>query len=109
MAEPHAQGRGRYDFTAPLWRWEGNAAWHFLSLPEDVTDEIDERYSGPAGRARGFGSVRVEVAIGRTTWRTSIFPDTARGCFVLPVKKAVRTREDLHDGSVAHVRLTVLD
>ena len=24
-----------YEFTAELFRWEGNAAWHFLGLPED--------------------------------------------------------------------------
>ncbi len=95
---------GAYEFTAVLFRWEGNAAWHFVGLPEDVTDEIDERWGQSAG---GFGSVPVEVSIGATTWQTSIFPDTKRGTFLLPVKKAVRTREKLEDGSSADVRLRV--
>jgi hypothetical protein len=93
-----------YAFEAVLFRWEGNAAWHFLALPEDVTDEIDERWGHSAG---GFGSVPVEVTVGGTTWRTSIFPDTKRGTFVLPVKKPVRTKEGLSDGSAAQVTLTV--
>jgi hypothetical protein len=94
-----------YEFTAVLWRWEGNAAWHFVSVPEDVTDEIDERWGHSAG---GFGSVPVEVSIGRTTWRTSVFPDGKRGCYVLPVKKAVRTKESLVEGTVAEVTLVVM-
>jgi hypothetical protein len=94
-----------YTFTAELWEWEGKAAWHFFSLPEDVTDEIDERHSGDAA---GFGSVKVEVTIGSTTWQTSIFPDTKRGTFILPVKKAVRSAEDLSDGATAELHLRVL-
>jgi hypothetical protein len=43
-----------YEFTATVFRWEGNAAWHFVALPEDVTDEIDERHGHAAA---GFGSL----------------------------------------------------
>lgn len=98
-------GDTTYTFTTELFEWEGKAAWHFCALPEDVTDEIDERY---ADQAAGFGSVKVEVTIGSTTWQTSIFPDTKRGTFILPVKKAVRTSEDLSDGATAQVHLRVL-
>jgi len=96
---------GTYSFTSELWEWQGKAAWHFFSLPEDVTDEIDEIYGD---QAAGFGSVKVEVTIGSTTWATSIFPDTKRGTFILPVKKAVRTAEDLVDGTTAELTLRVL-
>lgn len=60
-----------YAFTAALWEHEGPAAWHFVCLPEDVADEIDETFGH---RARGFGAQRVEVTIGATRWSTSIFP-----------------------------------
>jgi hypothetical protein len=36
-----------------------------------------------------------------------MFPDTERGCFILPVKAAVRRAEDLVDGSPARVHLRV--
>lgn len=51
-----------------------------------------------AGPPRGFGSVRVEATVGGTTWRTSVFPDSRGGSYVLPVKRAVREAEDLDDG-----------
>ena len=37
-----------------------------------------------------------------------MFPDTATGTFVPPVKKAVRTAEDLEDGDTVEVSLQVL-
>jgi len=95
-----------FEFTADLWRYTGEAAWYFVTLPHDVADDIDE-ITGEA--RRGFGSVRVEVTVGSTTWRTSVFPDTKSESFVLPVKKAVRSAEGVDDGSSVSVLLTLVD
>ena len=95
-----------YDFTAPLWVWEGDAAWHFVTLPEDLSDDIEARTAG--GRS-GFGSVRVRVTVGATSWATSLFPDKGRGAYVLPVKKQVRVREGLADGDDVTVRLALVE
>jgi len=50
--------------------------------------------------------VRVEVTVGATTWRTSVFPDK-RG-YALPVKKAVRRAESLDIGDSARVTLELI-
>lgn len=96
--------RNWFTFTAEVWKHEGTGGWHFVSLPAEVADEIEETHGQ---RARGFRSLRVDVTIGATRWATSIFPDTKRGTYVLPVKRAVRVAEDLSAGSIAHVRLVV--
>ena len=93
-------------FTAELWEHDGSAAWHFLSLPEDDADDIEARHGGDAA---GFGSIKVEVTVGATTWSTSVFPDSKSGSYVLPVKKAVRTAEGIGDGDDVDVSLDVLD
>lgn len=93
-----------FSFDAELWLSDGHGGFHFLDLPEEMADVIDAEQ---ADRRAGFGSVRVEVTIGSTTWLTSLFPDTKRKTYVLPVKKAVRTAEQLEIGSVAHVDLVV--
>jgi hypothetical protein len=98
-------GTAAFDFTASLWQWDGDAAWHFVSLPEAVADDIAALADG---KERGFGSVRVEVSVGATTWTTSVFPDGSRGTYVLPVKKAVRKAEGLEAGAPLSVRLRVL-
>lgn len=95
------------DFEAELWVWDARRAdsWTFVSLPVDASAEIRELTDGPR---RGFGAVRVRVTIGSTTWQTSIFPDSARGCYVLPVKRAVRNTEALHPGDPTRVTLELL-
>jgi hypothetical protein len=92
-----------FTFDAPLWRWPGESAWHFISLPQDVADEIEDS----AVERAGFGSVRVHVTVGSSTWSTSIFPDKGRATFLLPVKKQVRARENLDEDDIVHVYLTV--
>jgi len=94
-----------FEFVAELWRWTGEAAWHFVTLPHDVTDDIDE--TSEDSRA-GFGSRRVEVTVGETTWRTSVFPDKNAASYLLPIKQAVRKAELLADGDAIEVRLRLI-
>jgi len=89
-----------WEFEAELWSSEQFAAWAFLTLPADVGDDV-RLLSGPP---TGFGSVRVEVTLGTSTWRTSVFPDKARG-YVLPVKSLVRRTEDLELGDIVELSL----
>ncbi len=94
-----------YVFEAELWLAGASEAWTFLTLPLEVSDDV----GAVAGPPRGFGSVRVEVTIGATTWLTSVFPDAASRCYVLPVKRAVRRAEDVEAGDTARVALSVVD
>lgn len=91
-------------FSAELWEADAADAWVFLTLPPEVSEEIREVPRPP----RGFGSVRVEVTVGGTTWRTSVFPDARSRCYVLPVKRAVRQAEDLEVGDTAQVGLVLV-
>lgn len=96
-----------FDFDAPLWLWETRASsWTFVSLPAEASQEVRE-VAAPV--ARGFGSLRVEVTVGPTTWRTSIVPDPRSDRYVLPVKRAVRAAAGVAPGDTVHVRVVVLD
>ena len=93
-----------YAFRAELWRYEGPGAWYFISLPLAVADDIRTQFGT---QASGFGSIRVEAAVGSTRWATSLFPDKTRGTYLLPIKKAVRAAENLEAGDMAGVSLWV--
>ncbi len=86
--------------------YTGKAAWHFVTLPPDVADEIE---AAATGTERGFGSVKVSVTIGATTWMTSLFPDSGAQSYVLPVKKQVRSSEQLTEGDHVDVALQLVD
>lgn len=91
--------------TAPLWLWNGEAgSWHFITVPEAEAAEI--RLLSLARRG-GFGSVRVEAAIGDVRWRTSVFPQKSGG-YLLPVKADVRRRANIAAGDDVTVTLEVL-
>jgi Domain of unknown function (DUF1905) len=96
-------------FEAELWLWDArqDSSWTFVSLPEPESADIRETFADAAPRA-GFGSIRVRASIGGSTWDTSIFPDAARGGYVLPVKKAVRKAERIEAGDLAKVTVEVL-
>ena len=94
-----------WTFTAPVWRWR-EGSWRFVTLPEEVSDEVDEVVGDATG---GFGSVRVEVTVGGSVWRTSLFPSSSAAAYVLPVKKAVRVAEGLADDDAAEVTIRLVD
>jgi Domain of unknown function (DUF1905) len=95
------------EFEAELWLWDARRAdtWTFISVPTELSDEIRDR-AAPLPPA-GFGSVRVAVTIGRSTWQTSVFPGDD-GRYGLPIKKAVRRAEGVEAGDRVRVRLEVL-
>ena len=93
-----------YDFTAALWEWEGKAAWFFVTVPVEISDEIDARTHG---LTNGFGSVRVHVRIGDSDWMTSLFPDSKQQAYVLPIKKAVRVAEGIVPGDDVRVHIEI--
>jgi hypothetical protein len=95
-------------FDAELWVWSARRGdnWTFVSLPGEASEEIRCRTGGVR---RGFGSLRVRVAIGGSAWTTSIFPDSARATYVLPIKRAIREAEALDVGDVATVTVELVD
>ncbi len=94
-----------WEFVSELWEHTGEGSWHFVTVPLEVSEEIGDL----AGPPSGFGSVRVSVTLGETSWQTSLFPDSASGCFVLPVKKAVRSAESVEAGDPVAVQVALAE
>lgn len=46
-----------WDFDAEVWLGKEDAAWHVVTLPTEVADEIED----VVVERRGFGSLRVKV------------------------------------------------
>lgn len=97
---------GTFEFSAPLWQHPGADGWHFVSVPAEISDDITDITHHIR---RGFGSVRVAVTVGGTTWKTSIFPDRKTSTYMLPMKKAVRTAEHLLTGADVVGQLEIVD
>ncbi len=94
----------RFAFTAKLWRHSGAAAWHFVTLPNDVSAQMRAL---TRGLRNAFGSLRVIASIGGATWRTSLFFDTKADAFLLPVKAEVRRKERIGNGDDIEVTVEI--
>lgn len=85
-----------YTLKAKVWLYPGDAAaWHFVNIDKKVGAEIKEKHGK---RAKGFGSLPVVVTLGKTSWKTSIFPDKRSGTYLLPLKAQVRRKEGIDAG-----------
>ncbi len=71
--------------------------WHFVSVTKKIGEEIKKNFGS---NSRGFGSLPVEVIIGKTKWTTSIFPEKTSGSYILPLKPKVRKTEGIWEGDV---------
>jgi hypothetical protein len=79
-----------YTIRAKVWLWSGKGAWHFATIPNEVATQIKDMFGYLKG---GWGSLPVRLTVGKTTWQTSIFPDSKSGGYLIPLKAEVRKKE----------------
>jgi hypothetical protein len=90
------------EFTGEIWHWRGPSPYHFVTVPEDESAELQ---GAAALVTYGWGMIPVTAQVGTTRWTTSLFPKD--GGYVVPLKDAVRHAESLSVGDAVLVRLTV--
>jgi len=86
-----------------VWLYPGMVGWHFAMVEKNIAKKINKMQEGK--KRRGWGSVPVSVTIGKTKWKTSIFPDKQSGGYLLPLKAQVRRKEGIYDGGIIKVKL----
>ena len=90
------------DFSGELWFWKGPAPWHFVTVPDEDSSELA---AASAVVSYGWGMIPVTARIGRTAWKTSLWPKDGR--YIVPVKAEVRRAERLRVGDIVTVSLAV--
>lgn len=94
-----------HKFKGKLWVWPGEKApWRGVTLPKALSETIKKSVKV----RRGFGSVRVQVVIGRSCWNTSLFPDSQADTYILFIKAPVRRAEGIEDGDTVLVSIKTL-
>lgn len=92
----------KYDFNSVCWQHSATGGWYFISLPQDLSIEIRELFGK---HEEGWGRLKASAKIGSSEWKTSIWFDTKRNTYVLPLKAEIRKKEriELEDEVVASV------
>jgi hypothetical protein len=95
-----------FEFKAKVWRYSfEKTSWHFVSIPTKLTINIDRIFKD---QKRGFGSLKVEVRLNETTWKTSIFPDKKTKTYLLPLKAEIRKKEKFSEGDMLKFEVEIL-
>jgi hypothetical protein len=90
------------EFAGPIIEWRGPAPYHFVAVPDDEAEQIQET---AAAVTYGWGMIPVRARIGDTEFTTSLWPKD--GGYVVPLKVAVRRPERLALGDVVDVHLVI--
>ncbi|MGE5953567.1 MAG: DUF1905 domain-containing protein [Qipengyuania vulgaris] len=95
-----------------LERWQGNrGTYHLITIAGETAEAIamhERLHRLEFGARRGFGSVKVAARVGRTQWKTSVFPQSSKTEWVLLVSKEVMRAEDLAEGDNVPLELELL-
>lgn len=94
-----------YKFKSEVWVYPGQAAWRFASVDRKLSKKIKTDFGSVS---KGWGSLPVSAKIGKTTWKTSIFPDKKSGEYLLPVKASVRKSEGIFDRDIVNLGIDIL-
>ncbi len=90
------------EFSGLIWQWRGPAPYYFVTVPPA---EADALHAIAPSVTYGWGMIPAMVRIGRTEWKTSLWPKD--GGYIVPLKDAVRKAEELEEGDNITVRLEV--
>jgi len=90
------------EFSGKIFFWRGPAPYYFVTVPAQPSREIK---AISRSVTYGWGVIPVQVRIGQTEWKTSLFPKDGR--YIVPIKASVRKAENLEEGDKVTVRLEV--
>jgi hypothetical protein len=90
------------EFSGEVVHWRGPAPHHFVAVPEPEAQRIREVASTAT---YGWGCIPVAGRLGSTHFTTSLFPRD--GGYLVPLKVAVRRREDVELGDLVRLRIAI--
>ena len=92
----------KYKIKAKIFKWTGKGAWFFVRIEKETAENIKDNF---AVFARGWGSLPVNVTIGASNWKTSIFPD--KQTYLLPIKSQIRKTENIQEADTLNINLEI--
>lgn len=90
------------EFSGNIVYWRGPAPWYFVAIPDQSSNDLNaiSRFV-----TYGWGVIPVRARIGKTEWKTSLFPKDGR--YLVPIRVSVREAEKLEIGDEVTIRLVV--
>ena len=98
----HGADDGELSFSGEIWYWRGPSPFHFVTVPEPQCQELRDVAREVT---YGWGMIPVQVSVGGTKFQTSLWPKD--GGYIVPIKDVVRRSEEVDEGDVVDLRMSV--
>jgi hypothetical protein len=90
------------EFEGEIIYWRGPAPFLFVAVPEKPSRDLK---AISALVTYGWGVIPVHVRIGKTEWKTSLFPKEGR--YLVPIRMSVQKSESLEVGDIVVIQIKV--
>jgi hypothetical protein len=90
------------EFQGEIFYWRGPAPFLFVAVPEEPSRDLK---AISAMVTYGWGVIPVRAQIGKTEWKTSLFPKDGR--YLVPIKMSVQKSENVDVGDSVAIQLRV--
>ncbi len=94
----------KYVFSSKLWKYQGPAGWHFVSLPKALSKEIRTHLKW---QEEGWGRLKALAKAGQSEWETAIWFDSKQNTYLLPLKADIRKKEHLKTGDTQRIEIWI--
>ena len=91
-----------FEFSGKIFYWRGPAPFLFVTVPAEQSRDIKAISSLVT---YGWGVIPVHVRIGKTEWKTSLFPKD--GLYLVPIRASVQKAESIGEGDKVTILLEV--
>ena len=90
------------EFKGKIWYWRGPSPFYFVTVPPKQVQDLKAILTFVT---YGWGMIPVQARIGKTEFKTSLFPKD--GSYIVPLKVIVRKAEKLEEGDKVTVKLQI--
>jgi len=92
----------KIEFKGKIFYWRGPAPFLFVTVPEEPSRDLK---AISAMVTYGWGVIPVHARIGKTEWKTSLFPKERR--YLMPIRMSVQKSENLEVGDNVVIQIEV--
>jgi hypothetical protein len=90
------------EFKSEIFHWRGPAPFLFVAVPEKPSHDLK---AISAMVTYGWGVLPANVRIGKTEWKTSLFPKEGR--YLVPIRMSVQKSENIKVGDSVVIQLEI--
>ena len=98
------QGKVKYTFEAKMWQNSSNGGWCFVTIPKKFSDEIRIHFKN---QEEGWGRMKVEAILDNLSWKTSVWFDTKKAHYLLPIKAEIRKKAKLNFDEIFNINILI--